>query len=322
MPMLLQHTAACYCCAISNDSRWIVSGDHSGQVFLWDVQTLRMVYSRLEHSDAVWKVAISPDNTTFVSASLDFTLKVWNLQQGAVTATLTGHPKWIFGLDVSWETHLLVSASADGTIKLWDTQNWECQRTLTSPQQIMALAVDVQTTRMAEGGVDRVINIWDYATGEIVHSLSGHDRAINSIRISNGRLVSGSDDRTVKVWDLARGCLLATLHGHRTHVSVVASIPKFNQIVSASADGVMNEWVAGRIVYSRDAHAVQVCDIKASQDGKLIVTASGDETVKIWDSYGAITQVVMLLGFFVSDSSVHFAEAAPSFLSRHTPQNR
>jgi WD40 repeat protein len=44
-------------------------------------------------------------------------------------------------------------------------------------------------------------------TGELLNTLKGHSRAVESIAITsdNSKIVSGSWDRTVKVWDLHQG---------------------------------------------------------------------------------------------------------------------
>jgi hypothetical protein len=63
-------------------------------------------------------------------------------------------------------------------------------------------------TIVVTGGVDRVIRLWDLATGEpLPTTLTGHTGIIFALAVTevDGRkiLLSGSDDQTVRRWDLA-----------------------------------------------------------------------------------------------------------------------
>ena len=49
--------------------------------------------------------------------------------------------------------------------------------------------------------VDAPIQVWDAVTGEVLSTLEGHSKAVNSVCMSSDgtKIVSGSDDKTVKV---------------------------------------------------------------------------------------------------------------------------
>jgi WD40 repeat protein len=56
---------------------------------------------------------------------------------------------------------------------------------------------------LASAGDDRVVRIWDVASGEELLSLPGHSNHVRGLTFSDDgcRLASASDDGTVKVWD-------------------------------------------------------------------------------------------------------------------------
>ena len=58
-------------------------------------------------------------------------------------------------------------------------------------------------SRIASGGRDRLVRLWDAATGEELVRLPGHSDYVYSLAFSpDGKtLVSGSGDTTLRLWD-------------------------------------------------------------------------------------------------------------------------
>ena len=81
---------------------------------------------------------------------------------------------------------------------------------------VNAVAFSPDGTRLATGGSDRTVRIWDPATGTLQATLTGHSGWVNAVAFSpdGTRLATGSDDSTVRIWDPATGTLQATLTGH------------------------------------------------------------------------------------------------------------
>jgi WD40 repeat protein len=100
-----------------------------------------------------------------------------------------------------------------------------------------ALAWSPDGQRLASGGHDKTIKIWDVAAQSEIRTLRGHTDEVLAVCWSrNGsRLASGGKDNTVRVWDVASGKESLTLHGHTSPVTVVAWRMNDQQLASTDA---------------------------------------------------------------------------------------
>ncbi|EON66856.1 nuclear distribution protein PAC1 [Coniosporium apollinis CBS 100218] len=121
---------------------------------------------------------------------------------------------------------------------------------------VTSLAFHPIFTSLASGSEDTTIKIWDYEHGELERTVKGHTKPVLSLDYGGPRggtlLASCSSDLTVKLWDPndEYKCI-RTLPGHDHSVSCVRFIP-------SGAAG-------------------------APTSGNLLVSASRDKTLRIWD---------------------------------------
>jgi WD40 repeat protein len=80
-------------------------------------------------------------------------------------------------------------------------------------------------------------------------------------------VASASDDNDVRLWESATRALLSTLKGHSAPVWDVIFSLDGKLLVSAAGNGTVRFW-----------------DIKFSLGGKLVAFACGDGAVRLWES--------------------------------------
>ena len=125
---------------------------------------------------------------------------------------------------------------------------------------------------LASGGQDKVVRLWDIATGHEVRSLHGHSREVWGMAISpdGERIASAAGDRgqrdqpgEVIVWNTRTGKKVLTLTGHKGGILCVAYSPDGRHLASAGYDGVIRIWDAdsGKEERTIQGHGGQVCGL-------------------------------------------------------------
>jgi WD40 repeat protein/serine/threonine protein kinase len=134
---------------------------------------------------------------------------------------------------------------------------------------------------------DRVIRVFDVATGESIAELAGHEKQVLHATFSpdGTRIASTSTDGSARLWDAAKGTALATLTGHGGEVYLAAFSPDGKILATASGDGTARIWDAasGAPIKTLSGHTGLVATVAFSPDGRRLVTASSDGTARTWD---------------------------------------
>ena len=100
--------------------------------------------------------------------------------------------------------------------------------------------------RLATGGEENTVILWDVQTGKELQILRGHNGDVYAVAFSpddDGRWVaSAGEDSTVKVWDSQTGTIVHSFRGHTGLVSSVAFSPDGRRLFSGSRDHTVKVW--------------------------------------------------------------------------------
>jgi WD40 repeat protein len=142
--------------------------------------------------------------------------------------------------------------------------------------------------RIASGGSDNTIQVWNATDGSNAYSYQGHSDTVYSVAWSpdGARIASGSNDKTVQVWNAMDGGNAYSYHGHSSTVYAVAWSPDGTLIASASADNTVQVWNSSgkNQVYTYRGHKGPVYTLAWSPDGKRIASGGRDDTIQAWDA--------------------------------------
>ena len=181
-------------------------------------------------------------------------------QQPTVLAVLKGHQRHVTTVLFSPDGKQLITGSGDKTVRIWDVSQGKQTRVIQGHTPIAAVAISPDGNRLAFGG-RRYTHKKDDETTVRVTDLTGKQELVlpffraESIAFSpNGTslVVAGGSD--IKLWDLTTGEQQLAIGANPIGVDV-------------------------GIAVSKDVHYVVF-----SPNGKMLITGSGDHTIRLWDT--------------------------------------
>ncbi len=153
------------------------------------------------------------------------------------------------------------------------------------PVRAVILSPDAKI--LASFSDDKVIKLWDAATGKHRNDLIGHGGVVKSVSFSQDRnmLASCSSDKSIRLWKTDTGKFVTSLVGHTRWINSAAFSPDGRRVVSASNDKSVRLWdiTTGKQIGMHSAHGDWVTAVAFSPSGRTIASASRDKTVKLWD---------------------------------------
>nr|CAG4646147.1 EOG090X03RP [Macrothrix elegans] len=152
---------------------------------------------------------------------------------------------------------------------------------------VRCVAVDPTNEWFCTGSADRVIKIWDLASGRLKLSLTGHVSTVRALQVSprHPYLFSAGEDRQVKCWDLEYNKVIRHYHGHLSAVYSMSLHPTIDVLVTCGRDSTARVWDmrTKANIHTLTGHTNTVASVVCQAAEPQIITSSHDSTIRLWD---------------------------------------
>lgn len=287
----------------SPNKRWVLLGNHDGELRLWDTATGRVVQPFAERSGSL---AFSPDSRLLLTVGYtplkglnkktnNNFAQLWDVQTGQeVQRFIVSHTNdlWrsigpspeVWSVAFSPDGQLVATASTDFTVRLWQVASGqEIQRFSIGHLPFnVAFSPDGQFLLIMEGGSRGKAILRRIATGDEVWKVQHDPQEFFEAFSADGRFVILRHDRAVNFLDAATGQKIRSFqyapYGFGSSVMHVSSQGRF--VLTKNPDGSVSfrDFLTGK-----ETRRIEEVDwARLSSDEQLMITRSGD-VAHLWD---------------------------------------
>lgn len=170
-------------------------------------------------------------------------------------------------------------------------------------------------SRIVSSGEDKIVRVWDVATGGLLMKLQEHTETVWCAHYQpDGKLIaSGSDDGNICFWDPSSGKLIRKLEKVLTGV-LSLSFSRDGKRLAYGGRGttaIIADTITGKQLQSLKGHGSDIYHVAFSPNSKLLATAAFDKTIRIWctDTGDALVRLLSFQSRYIdfSPDSEHIA---------------
>lgn len=146
---------------LSSGEKHLITGDRWCFVRVWDFKNIKLpLFESKNHLDSISCLILNPNcSSEVISGSYDHNIIIWDYEENKIKSTLKKHHDWVMSLETSKD----------------------------------------HNDFLFSGGADKMINIWNINTYDLIFQLEGHTNFVSSLKkISSDILLSGGYDLSIK----------------------------------------------------------------------------------------------------------------------------
>ncbi|CCC72090.1 hypothetical protein NCAS_0J01110 [Naumovozyma castellii] len=217
-------------------------------------------------------------------------VEIYDVVKRKCVRTLSGHVDRVACL--SWNGHILTSGSRDHNILHRDVRMPDpfFERLNTHSQEVCGLQWNTEENKLASGGNDNVVCVYDGTSRNPMIKFIEHKAAVKALAWSphkRGILATGGGtvDRRLKTWNVNTSMKLSDVDTGSQVCNMIWS-KNTDEIVTSHGYSKYHltlwDYPTMNPVAILKGHSFRVLHLTLSADGTTVVSGAGDETLRYW----------------------------------------
>ncbi|MBD0267868.1 MAG: hypothetical protein ICV77_06185, partial [Cyanobacteria bacterium Co-bin8] len=229
--------------ALSTDQQTLYSAGADQDILIWDIASGQLKQTLPSaHDSPINALAISPDGKILASGSADGMVKLWDAETGELIEQLREQGPLVNTLLFNRNGESLIAGGA--ALETWNLQTQEETEFQASQNFVNSLATSPDNQVLISASADKTVRFWDLATGDLVDTVTAHDRSVNDVVVSSNSLtfVTASADGTLVVWDMDSRQPIERLQGFDSDIYRYVEGPSQQVITTGGTDNTVKVW--------------------------------------------------------------------------------
>lgn len=262
--------------AFSPDGKLYVSGNRSGELVVWNVETGGHVWTFRKHRNDILWIKFSPDSKTMLTASPDGTACLWDTATLRCLVALGGRGDDAYDLAFASDNRHFLTTHTDGTVRVWDRQVWYPAQTFPAEQAVVSDDGHLVLGASKPG----LVQLWDADTGKLKMTFENPTGNIERLALHRPASLIAIAPATgaVGLWNADTGQRTMELGATSADTTALAFNPAGTELVTGRKDGRVLFWSTsdGRLLSEWQASKEQVSDIVVHPDDVRVAVATWD----------------------------------------------
>jgi WD40 repeat protein len=238
------------CLAFSFDGKFVVTGNYDRTASMWDLEGREVRRFQGKNLGQVWRVALSPDGNTLATFDVDNGVMLWETRTGKFLRVMSEkYQERTFGrtgFTFSPDSRTLFVGEGK-TFRAFNVADGKVVNPPTPPERELTIdgVSPDGTTAVSVAEGGRLV-VWNLATGKAIGEVTGPGgRGFLALSPGGKRLARGiRGDGSIDVYDVTTGKELCRCKGHKAAADAMAFFLDGRTLVTASYDLTVRGWDA------------------------------------------------------------------------------
>uniref|UniRef100_A0A8C6WWC2 Angio-associated migratory cell protein n=1 Tax=Neogobius melanostomus TaxID=47308 RepID=A0A8C6WWC2_9GOBI len=292
------HKDSVTCAVFSHDSSLVATGDMSGMIKVWKVETKEEIWT-FEVGDLEW-LEWHPCAPVLLAGTDEGNVWMWKVPAGDCKTFQSAACQATSG-KVLPDGKRAVVGYEDGSIRVWDLKQGNAIHVIKGQDghqgALTCLACNKDSSLVLTGSVDGAAKLINITTGKVVGAFAvdgigkgskdgeKETNSVESVGFCNilPLIAVAYLDGTLAIYDIASQVLRHRCQ-HEAGIVHLQWEESSSVVSTCSLDGALRFWDArsGNMVSEYRGHTAEILDFTINREGSMAVTASGDNCAKVF----------------------------------------